>query len=108
MIIPTLSDGSALYTQRVNLDGSDYQLGFRWNTRQARWYMSVSDVDGTLLASSLKVVPNWPLLAYYHGRAGMPPGELWCVTLGVSTDPPGLDEMGEGRRCTLLYYPAGS
>jgi hypothetical protein len=108
MIIPTLSDGSALYTQRVNLDGQDYQLDFRWNTRLARWYLNLRDSDGALLAASLKVLTNWPLLAYYHGREGMPPGELWCVSLGVSSDPPGLDEMGEGRRCTMVYYPAGT
>jgi hypothetical protein len=105
MIIPTLSDGTAFYTQRVNLDGSDYTFDFRWNTRLQRWYLNLYDSAGTLLAASLKIVLNWPLLHYLHARDGMPAGELWCISLGSSVEPPGLDDMGEGLRCELTYFP---
>ena len=108
MIIPTLADGTAFYTQRTNLDGSDYSLVFQWSTRSQRWYLSLYDADGSLLIGSMKLVINWPLLRYYHGRAGVPAGELWVVSLGSSVEPPGFDELGEGLRCELTYYPAGS
>lgn len=108
MIVPTKSDGTPYYTQRVNLDGQDYQFQFQWSTRQSRWYLSLLDANGDLLVGSMKLVVNWPLLRYYHGRAGVPTGELWVVTLGTSDAPPGIDELGEGLRCELSYYPAGS
>jgi len=107
VIIPTLSDGTAFYSQRTNLDGVDYQLDFHWATREARWYVRLLDTLGTVLVGPMKLVVNWPLLHYYHGRAGVPSGEIWCMTMGASNDSPGLTELGEGRRCVLEYIPEG-
>jgi hypothetical protein len=106
MIIPTNSDGTAFWTQRTNLDGSDYQLEFQWSTRQARWYLNLYDSDGNLLIGSVKLILNWPLFRHYHGRAGVPAGELWVISLGSSVEPPGFDELGAGLRCELTYFPA--
>ena len=108
MIIPTLSDGTAFYTQRTNLDGTDFQLDFRWATREARWYVRLLDTLGNVLVGPMKLVVNWPLMHYAHGRPGVPAGELWCMTLGASNDPPGISELGEGLRCTLEYVPFGT
>jgi hypothetical protein len=49
MIIPTLSDGTAFYSQRTNLDGVDFQLDFRWATREGRWYLRLLDTLGNVL-----------------------------------------------------------
>ena len=65
MIIPTLSDGTAFYTQRTNLDGTDFQLDFRWATREARWYVRLLDTLGNVLVGPMKLVVNWPLMRYY-------------------------------------------
>ena len=108
MIIPTLFDGTAFYSQRVNLDGVDFTLDFRWGTRENRWYMRLLDTLGNTLIGPMKLVVNWPLMHYYHGRAGVPSGEFWCMTSGASNAPPGLTEMGEGLRCTLEYIPEGT
>jgi hypothetical protein len=108
VIIPTLSDGTAFYSQRVNLDGTDFQLDFRWSTREARWYLRLLNTTGDVLVGPMKLVVNWPLLHYYHGREGVPTGEIWCMTVGASTDPPGISELGEGLRCQLEYIPLGA
>jgi len=107
VIIPTLSDGTAFYTQRTNLDGVDFQLDFRWSTREGRWYLRLLDTLGNTLVGPMKLVVNWPIMRYFHGRDGVPTGEFWVMTLGASNDPPGLTELGEGLRCQLEYIPAG-
>ena len=107
MIIPTLSNGSAFYTLRVNFGGTDFQLDFKWSTREARWYVRLLDTTGSALIGPMKLVVNWPLMHYYHGRAGVPTGEIWCMTSGAANDPPGFLELGEGLRCQLEYIPEG-
>jgi hypothetical protein len=108
MIVPTLSDGTPYYSQRTNLDGVDYQLDFQWSTRESRWYLSLRDTSGDLLAGPAKINTNWLIFHRRYRRPGMPTGEIWCLSLGSSTDPPGLDELGAGRRCELTYYPEGT
>lgn len=106
--IKTLTDGSAHYTFRTNLDGIDYQFGLDWSEREARWYLSIRTAEGDLLCSNVKILANWPMLRYFHYRTGMPEGELMAVTLTHDTTPPDLYELGVGKRCTLTYFPVGS
>jgi len=108
MIIPTISDGTPYYTQRTNLDGVDYQLDFQWSTREERWYLSIRDTLGSLLAGPSKLVVNWPVFHRRTQREGMPAGEIWCMTLGSDLTPPGLTDLGAGLRCELTYFPAGT
>lgn len=106
--IPTLSDGTAYYSLRTNLDGVDYQLDFRWSTREGRWYLTLRDTQGNLLCGEIKVLANWPMLRWYHDREGVPAGELVAICLQPSVIPPGLTELGIGLRTTLYYIPAGT
>jgi hypothetical protein len=103
--IPTLADGSAFYTQRTALDGVDYELEFDWSTLESRWYLTIYTVEHVLLAGPAKVICNRPLCAYWHGRAGMFQGEIWAVCSAPDKSPPGLDELGIGRRVELTYVP---
>lgn len=108
MLIPTIYDGTPYYNQRTNLDGVDFQLDFQWSVREARWYLSIRDTLGELLAGPSKLFVNWPVFYRRGQRSGMPAGEIWCMSLGPSDDPPGLNELGQGRRCDLNYFSAGT
>ena len=54
----------------------------------------------------LRLVANWPLLKPYQWDERVPPGELAVADLTGDGTPPKLDELGEGRRCQLIYRPA--
>jgi len=106
--IPTRTDGlTPYYTQRVNLDGQDFNLNFRWSTRAERWYLDLYDSAGEPLVLGMKLVCGWPVTRYYHGRAGMPAGDFWVLALAVDQTPPGLLDFGIGLRCELVYFSAG-
>ncbi len=94
------------YTQRVRLEGSDYKLLFRWHTREARWRIDMFDAEDDALIRGLAVEANRPLLRYYQFDDRVPPGELIAVATTTDTSPPGLEELGVGKRVELTYYPA--
>jgi hypothetical protein len=50
---------------------------------------------------------NWPLLRPYRSREHCPPGALIAVCLYDPQRPPGLNELGEGKRVELTYYEPG-
>jgi hypothetical protein len=93
------------YTMTTALDGSDYLLEFRYNQREAAWYVNVSLSDGTLLAAGVKIVCNRPLLVHFSDER-LPPGVLVAYANSTDASVPGLTELGEDRRVTLLYYSA--
>lgn len=106
--LKTLTDGTAHYSFRTNLDGVDYLFELDWSQREQRWYLTLRTVTGALLAGRTKVVSNWPMWRYYHHREGMPAGELMALNTTNDDSPPGLFELGIGARCTLTYLPVGS
>ena len=103
ILIPT--DESPNYSQRVKLDDVDYVFRFLWNGRSGRWYLSIFSAEEVALIRSLPLEVNRPLLYAYHANAELPSGELVAVATTDSTEPPGLEELGEGKRVELTYYP---
>ncbi len=103
-LVPT-SPGVAYYTQRSRLDGRDYLLRFAWNQREERWYLSLFDDEESPLVQSIKLVCNWPILRHYRSDPRVPPGELMAMDLTGNNTPPGFEELGEGLRVELLYFP---
>ncbi len=90
-------------TQRVQLDGREFVLRWRWLQRAARWALDVSDAEGVLLAGGLRVIPNVPLLRYVRGaRPEMPPGELVILDGRSPTPALTLDSLG-GDRARIVY-----
>ncbi len=102
-IIPT--DTEPFYTQETSLEGSAYSLEFRYSQREGTWYFSLGLPDGTELASGVKVMCNRPLLKRW-ADVRLPPGDILAVPNDGDDSPPGLEELGEGRRVTLLYLPS--
>jgi hypothetical protein len=105
LTIPTTL-GEPYYTQTTRLDGRDYILHFAYNQRTDRWYLSLHDDENVPLIAGLKLVANWPLLRHYQWDERVPPGELTVADLTGDGTPPGLDDLGPGRRCELVYRPA--
>lgn len=101
--IPTSSD-RAYYTQRVRLDGRDFNLDFAWNQREERWYLSIYDEDNQLVHAGIKILANWPLLRWYKFDDRIPGGELEAIDLTGDASPPTFDELGTDARCQLTYF----
>ena len=99
--IPTSQD-LPFFTQVTTLDGISYLLSFRWNQRESCWYLSIALQDETPLADGIKIVCNVYLLRKFVDIR-LPPGQLMAIANNNDTSPPGIDELGQDRRVTLLY-----
>lgn len=107
LTVPT-TPGVPFYSQKTRLDGVDYLLSFRYSQREDRWYLSIADSEELPILQGLKIVANWPLLYPHRYDPRVPPGELMAIDLTSDTSPPGLSEMGEGKRVQLTYFEAGT
>jgi hypothetical protein len=105
LILPTQSDGSKHYSQRTTLDGRDFNLLFQYNDRQATWRLSVLDEEGSPIASGRRIVCNINLFRFIGHNPLAPPGELYAIDTTDDDSPPGVDELGIGKRVQLLYFP---
>jgi hypothetical protein len=101
--IPTLQQ--PYYSIRTRLDGLDYKLDFRYNTRAERFYLNLYDAEDVLVLAGLKLVTGVLLLAYYHHLPGVPAGEIVVTATGADDSSPKLGELGAGLRCVLTYFP---
>lgn len=101
--IPTLAGSVAPdYTQRTSLDGRDFILRFLWNQREGRWHLYLHDAGNVLLAT-VKLVCDVNLLLAAQWDARVPQGPLRVMSLNQDQSPPGLDDLAEGERCSLVY-----
>lgn len=91
------------FDQVVELDGTDFLLDFRWNEREQRWYLDVSDNDGALILAGQKLVANWLPMRLVTNR-GRPLGQMVLQ----DTTRAGLDpRLGDlGTRVRLIYFTA--
>lgn len=90
------------YRMSTTLDGTDYLFEFRYSQRESCWYFSTYLTDGTLLVAGVKVVCNRSLLSRFASVA-LPKGKLVAFASGADASPPGLDELGIGKRVELTY-----
>lgn len=95
------------YSMTVPLDGVDYLLEFSWNQREDAWYFDISLTDGTMLVRGTKIVCQADLLGRF-ADSRLPPGMLMAWPNTASKKAPGLRELGEGKRVTLLYFEAST
>lgn len=71
------------YFVQVLLEGKLYYLYMSWNSEAEYWTMAIRDFSRKLIASGLKVVPNFPLIGRYFIE-GMPPGEFVALSKSES------------------------
>lgn len=100
ILIDTLTDGTTAYDQRVELDGEEWLISFRWNSRIDRWFFSIDGLDGVPRLTGAAVSLNVPLS---RRAVNGPLGEF--IALSESgDDPPGLLDLG--ARVKLYYLEA--
>lgn len=106
VVIDTLLD-EPYQDLTVDLDGITFQLSFLYNQRFDRWYLSIRDAAGLPIVYGIKMVCLYNLIKTYNDER-LPPGSL-VVFSSIVTDqsPPGLSELGSGRRCSLYYIESG-
>jgi hypothetical protein len=104
--IPIAVDGAPFVDQITNLDGTDFRLAFRYNQREARYYVTIGHPDGTDYTTGAALVCSWPLFANTKDPR-MPPGRLLVLPQGGDSTAPGLGELGPGKRCELFYFSPG-
>jgi len=99
--VPTFE--TPFYSQTTALDGVNYRLRFKYNQREDCWYLSIGTTDGIDLVNGVKLVVGIPLLRLFPDER-LPPGDLMVYSDGTSDGPPGLLELGAGKRCELWYF----
>ena len=82
----------------VDLDGTDFQLNFQYNSREGFWYFDLLDTEGTMLRSGIKVVSNYLLLRLFKART-RPAGELISYDTRLQPTDPDL----EGLNATSIF-----
>lgn len=90
------------FTFQCDLDGVTYGFEFEWNERVGAWFMSIYDVNGTPLLSSLRVVVGFPLAARSRYMTAMPPGAFVATDTSGQNQDPGLSDLG--NRVQILYF----
>jgi len=107
MLTIPMQSGPAVPPQilRVVLDGTPFQLYFRWNARAAMWRLDISDDAGDVLAAGLAVRnAGLPVNGCKFGQTNMPQGLL----LAIAGTAKGTDaDNGElGARVQVVYAEA--
>lgn len=90
------------YRQVTALDGRDYELRFRWNTRARAWFCGIWDMDGNMLAAPRKLVLG--AIIFKYNRAAddrMPQGIFYLYDVTGSGVDAGLRDLG--TRVFLCY-----
>lgn len=103
LLIP-IPENERAFEVRVELDGAFYGLRFWHNGRADRWFLSLLDDEGALIAATLAISANMPINAHLVNLAGAPPGYLVCNdTQGRGQDPQ-ADDLGV--RHEIVYLTA--
>ena len=90
--------------RRVRLDGRDYVLEFAYNEREDRRYLTILDEDEVPIATGIKLVANWDILAPFRWDTRCPQGLMVVVDISGDASPPSLFDLGDGKRCELTYW----
>jgi len=63
LIIPTEYNGTARYSEVINLSGENFVLHFDWNSRDDHWYLSVNDSDDLPISGMVgrKLTARYPV-----------------------------------------------
>lgn len=90
---------------RVVLDGTPFQLYFRWNARAALWRCDISDDAGNQLCAGLAVRNSGlPFNSAIFGQTNQPQGLLLAIaSASKDTD---ADNGELGARVQIVYAEA--
>jgi hypothetical protein len=107
--IPTTTDGTPFYSFRTQLEGSDYELTFRYGERRGGWVFDLHTIEGEALLLGQLVTIGRDFLERVT-NSNRPPGFLWALNVvedaavaGSRVELPGLFDLGEGGRARMYY-----
>lgn len=89
-------------TYTVTLDGVDYDIRLRWNTRDQSWQMLLG-LSGDEPSITFKVTNGLDLLLPYKYMEAVPDGELYLVDTVKINGRPNYDDTGIDKRFVLVY-----
>lgn len=89
-------------TYTVTLDGVDYDIRLRWNTRDESWQMLLG-LSGDEPSITFKVTNGLDLLLPYKYMEAVPNGELYLVDTVKINGRPNYDDTGIDKRFVLVY-----
>jgi hypothetical protein len=75
ILIPIKNDPN--HQINITLDEEIFRLRFLYNENSDCWTMDIKDVNGNLLLSNIRLVPNFPLIKQYV-NIGLPKGDFIC------------------------------
>lgn len=94
-----------LYTDQVGtvtLDGVDYDIRFRWNTRDESWQVIFAPSGGNPVAT-FKATNGIDLLRPYKYLEDVPDGELYIIDSVKINGRPDFGNTGTDKRFTFAY-----
>lgn len=104
-VLPLRGGEFANHSIRVQLEEQRYELVFRWNQRSSAWFLTILDDEGAVILGSRRVLPGFPLVAYYAYLPALQFGELLPVDTATEGIEPGLTELG--GRVKVVYVDEG-
>jgi len=96
-IIPTFQ-AQPKVSMIVTLGSERYSLTFTYRSRLNAWYLDISTVEGTALASGRRLSPGWDQLFGLVPAGGRPTGHLFVR----GSDPYTREMLGD--RVLPVYY----
>ncbi len=102
--IPVRSSPDA-YSFTIELDGQNYLLRFRYNSRMARWAMDIAKTDGTDIVAGIPLLTNTDLIGRY-ALTDLPPGRFLAYDETGNAANAEEDDLGAG--VLLLYEEAAT
>lgn len=105
VVIPTLNDGTAQYSLRIDLDNVGYVFDFNFSPRENVWYLDILDDDRDPLLMGIKLIQNYYLCEYQKEFRRLFSGDLVILTGTKAKNPPGLKGLGVGSSWKMVYIP---
>ena len=89
----------------ITLSGEEFILRWYWLDRTASWYLNIYEVDGTEIATGIRVVVNFSLLKF-RSDPRLPAGAMMAFDRSrANLDPE--EQLDLGDRVVVLYYEPG-
>jgi hypothetical protein len=88
------------YSEKVDLDGENFILTFKWNVREEAWYFSIYQEDETPVAVGIKLVTGWNPIRRLSG-SDRPLGIFYTYDTTETDTEPSFSTLG--TQVQLLY-----
>lgn len=86
----------------VTLDGVDYDIRLRWNTRDESWQV-IMGLSGENAVATFKATNGIDLLRPYKYLEGIPEGQLYIIDDVAINGRPAFGETGTNKRFRFSY-----